>query len=128
MDTDSNYVNEITKVLPKNMKKEKIDHIKNIINKVLAINKDSIDLCKHDEVIDILKRENTQLRLDNLKIHEENNIIRKRNNDMHEIILILDKTNKELNDTNKELVRITEELEKMDMKDTLSTVGIYAEE
>lgn len=119
MDTKYIYIEKIKKVLPKNMKKEKIEHIENTINEIL--NQGIYDNCDKDgynNKIKELKSENTQLRLDNLKMHEENK-------KMHEIILILDKDNKDLRESNNGLVKIAEEFEKLNVN---GTVGIYTEE
>lgn len=125
MDVKNNYIDEIKKVLPKNMKKEKIEHIENIINKILNkdIYNDKED--KYNNQIKELKNENTQLRLDNLKIHEENQKTNIKMYEMHKTILILDKNNKELRESNDELVKIVEVFEKIDIN---NTVGIYTEE
>lgn len=119
MDNKNRYIEKIKKVLPKNMKKEKIEHIENTINEIL--NQGIYDNCDKDsykDKIKELKSENIQLKLDNLKMHEENK-------KMHEIILNLDKDNKYLRESNDGLVKIAEEFEKLNVNGTL---GIYTEE
>lgn len=120
MDNKNSYIDEIKKVLPKNMKKEKIEHIESIINKILQqdIYDNNTEDNNNKDRIKELKRENMQLRLDNLKIHEENKKI-------HKIILKLNNDNKELRESNDELVKIVEDFEKINIK---GTVGIYTEE
>lgn len=119
MDNKNSYIEKIKKVLPKNMKKDKIELIENTIKEILTNSIcDNCDEYGDKDKIKELKKENTQLRLDNLKIHEDNN-------KMHEIILMLDKDNKELRESNDGLVKIAEEFEKLNVN---GTVGIYTEE
>lgn len=116
------YIDNIKEVLPKNMKKEKIENIIKNINEIIKIsqnyyyNEKEIQEIKEEK--DIYKRENTQLRLDNLKLHEENQ-------KLHEIILKLNQNIEDVNKTNKELSEIIEKLENIDVN---NTVGIYTEE
>lgn len=125
MDVNNNYINEIKTILPKNMKKEKIEHIEKIVTKILNMDICDDEVDKYNEKVKKLKKENTQLRLDNLKIHEEKKKIITKMNEMHEIILKLDKYNKELIESNDDLIKIVEKFEKIDIN---NTVGIYSEE
>lgn len=125
MDVNNNYINEIKTILPKNMKKEKIEHIEKIVTKILNMDICDDEVDKYNEKIKKLKKENTQLRLDNLKFHEEKKKIITKMNEMHEIILKLDKNNKELTESNDDLIKIVEKFEKIDIN---NTVGIYTEE
>lgn len=125
MDVNNNYINEIKTILPKNMKKEKVEHIEKIVTKILNMDICDDEVDKYNEKVKKLKKENTQLRLDNLKIHEEKKKIITKMNEMHEIILKLDKDNKELIESNDDLIKIVEKFEKIDIN---NTVGIYTEE
>ncbi|KAI9244173.1 hypothetical protein BY458DRAFT_529871 [Sporodiniella umbellata] len=78
----------------------------------------SLDEEKYLRQIDELKRENTQLRLDNLRIHKESKA-------QNEIILRLTRDIKELRSINEDLYKIAEEYEKIDID---GTIGIYAED
>jgi hypothetical protein len=118
----NNYIDKIKEILPKNMKKEKIESIIENINEIIKLSRDSDysekDIQEIKEKKDIYKRENTQLRLDNLKLHEENK-------KLHEIILKLNQNIEDVNKINKELSEIVEKLENIDIN---NTVGIYTEE
>ena len=112
-------INRVKEILPKNMKKEKIEYIENVINKILEKSiYDDFDKDIYDNKLKELKKENTQLRLDYLKIHEENK-------KLHKIIQKLDDNNKELRESNDELIKIAEEFEKINLN---GNVGIYTEE
>jgi hypothetical protein len=115
------YLDKIKNVLPKNMKKEKIEIIEDTINEILKLND---DFNKHENIEKITKEnnkyinENIQLKLDNLKLHEEN--IKK-----HKLILKLHNNNEELNESNEKLSEIAKQFENMNLK---NNVGIYSEE
>lgn len=114
-------INRVKEILPKNMKKEKIESIENAIRESINETSKLNDIDENNNIkIDYekYKKENIQLRIDNLNLHKENK-------KMHELILKINKDNEEMNNINKELSSIVEQFEKMDLK---NTVGIYTEE
>lgn len=116
------YIDNIKEILPKNMKKEKIESIIENINEIIKLSRNFYynekDIQEIKEKKDIYKRENTQLRLDNLKLHEENE-------KLHEIILKLNQNIEHVNKTNKELSEFVSKFENIDIN---NTIGIYTEE
>lgn len=74
------YINKIKDILPKNMKKEKIKNIEELINQIIIISKNDINILKY----------NNNLKLDenDKKIHELSLRLNKINNDLEGIYKI----------------------------------------
>jgi hypothetical protein len=127
MNKNDSLLNEIKKVLPKNMKTDKIIYIENAIKKYQD-DKNKSNNINEDMLIEIkeVKKENTQLRLDNLNLQKEN---KKKDS----LILKLYKDNEEINKNNEELAEMLEEIEKLKINNiidnnTNDSVKIYMED
>lgn len=124
------YLNRIKKHLHKNISEKKVESIKNELNDIFEDFK--INLIKdYEDKIEILNKKiqeeknvNIQLRLDNIKIHENSQPNKNVINKMEKVIEKLNKDNEELNKINDELINYFDKLE----LNNKNTIGIYTEE